>query len=158
MTTHGSEETDGAIDVDSVVLERDLAGFAHGLCEGVSRRWTRRTRKDRSTSRSRTDSYLERGEMNDAVDVRMSDKDPIDRGSVGDIASNEVRPFPADQLDSVQGNGGRVVQVVRQHDLVAGFQKGERREGADITGPATFIPRMSPTSTRAWDLAIGHTP
>lgn len=77
---------------------------------------------------------LERGKVDDAVDVRVGLEDLIEGGLVGDIELGELGLFAADQLNALQGLGGRVVEVVSHHDFVASVEEGQGGEGANVAG------------------------
>ena len=74
---HAAQQRDAAADIDAVVLERDLAGFADGL---------------------------ESGKVDDAVDLGVLGKDVVKGGLVRDVDLVEDGAAAADELDAVDGN------------------------------------------------------
>ena len=124
VADHGAQEAEGALDIDAVVVEGLLGGFSNGLhsldldldanCEVIS--------------------HLEGSKVNHAVNVGILLKDAVERSLVGDVKLDELGPLAADQLDAVDDLFGRVVQVVRDDDLVAGLEEGQGREGANVAG------------------------
>lgn len=109
MPLHAPQERDAPADIDAVVLERDLAGFADGF---------------------------EGREVDHAVDGGVRREDGVEGGFVGDVDAVEGRAVAGDELDAVEGDGGGVVQVVDDDDVVVVLEEGEGREGADVAGPA----------------------
>ena len=105
MLLHAAQQAQRAVDIHAVVIEWDLARLAHGL---------------------------ERGEVDDIVDVRVVDEDLVELGLVGDVAGVGDGPLAADELDAVERFGGGVVEVVDDDDLIVGFEEGEGGEGADV--------------------------
>lgn len=77
--------------------------------------------------------------MNHAVNVRVLLKDAVKGSLVGDVELDKLGPLAADQLDAVDNLFGRVVQVVSDDDLVAGLEKGEGREGANVAGTTAAL-------------------
>ncbi len=77
MLLHAAQQRDAAADIDAVVLERDLAGFADGL---------------------------ESGKVDDAVDLGVLGKDVVKGGLVRDVDLVEDGAAAADELDAVDGN------------------------------------------------------
>lgn len=70
--------------------------------------------------------------MNDAVDVGVSLEDLVEALLVGDIELDEFGLLASDELDTVQGLGGGVVQVVGHDDLVASIEQGKGGERANV--------------------------
>lgn len=81
-------------------------------------------------------AYLERGEVDDAVNGRMLGEDSVEGRLVRDVDLVEVGTAAADELDAVEGHLGGVVEVVDNDDVVAVLEQSERREGANVAGPA----------------------
>lgn len=73
-------------------------------------------------------AYLQRCEMDDAVNIGMVLKQLVEGTIVGDIELVERRPLAANQLDPIDGLLGRIVQVVGDDDLVPSFQQGQGGE------------------------------
>lgn len=63
--------------------------------------------------------------MNDAVNGRVLGEDIVNGLLVGDVDLVEVRAAATEQLDSVEGHFGRVVQAVDNDDVVAVLEEGE---------------------------------
>ena len=104
---HAAQQAESAIDVDTVVLKRDLSALANGL---------------------------EGGKVDDIVDVRVLLKHLVESLLVGDVALGVFGALAGDELDAVEDLVGRVVEVVDDDDLVVGLEEGEGREGSDIAG------------------------
>lgn len=121
VTDHGAEEADGAVDIDMVVVERLLAGFADSLGN-----------QHVCSSNRNQATYLQSSEVNDTVDVGVGLKDLIESRLVGDIQLGELGLLARDQLNALQGLGGRVVQVISHDDLIASIEEGEGGEGANV--------------------------
>jgi hypothetical protein len=115
MLLHASEKGDGPAHVDAVVLQRDLARFAHSLRVQQSAGYA----LDQCIL-----AYLESCKVDDAVNVRVCCKDLAQCLLVGDVDLVEDWPFAADQLNAVQGYLRRVVQAVDNDNLVAMLKKG----------------------------------
>lgn len=77
--------------------------------------------------------------MNDTVDFRVGGKDTIQRSLISDVDLVENGPPATNELDSVHGDGGRVVEVVYNDDIVALLQQGKRRERADVARAAVGL-------------------
>ena len=77
---------------------------------------------------------LQRGKVDDIVNVWVLIKDLVEGSFIGDVALVKGRSLAADELDSVDDFGGRVVEVVDNNDLVVCFEEGEGREGANVAG------------------------
>lgn len=72
--------------------------------------------------------------MNNAVNVGVSLKDLVEAILIGDIDLDEIGLLAADSLNTVEGLGGGVVQVISDNDLVASLEEGKGGEGANVTG------------------------
>jgi hypothetical protein len=70
--------------------------------------------------------------VNNTVDSGVRGKDLVELVLLGDIGLVELRSLAADELDAVEGDFGRVVEVVYNHDIVAVLQEGQRRERANV--------------------------
>lgn len=66
-------------------------------------------------------THLERGEVDDTVDVRVGLEDLVESTLLGDVNLDELRSLSGDELNAVDDLVGRVVEVVRDDDLVAGL-------------------------------------
>ena len=75
---------------------------------------------------------LERGEMDDAVDVWVLGKDTVERSLVGDINLVEGRSLAADQFNSIECDDGGVVEAVDDDDIVVVLEEGQRGERANV--------------------------
>jgi hypothetical protein len=76
--------------------------------------------------------YLQRSEMDNAVDVRMFLEDLVQCLLVCDIDIVVARLLAADALYPVQGFCRGVVEVVDNDDFIACFEQGKGCEGADV--------------------------
>lgn len=72
--------------------------------------------------------------MNNAVNVGVSLKDLVEAILIGDIDLDELGLLAANSLNTVEGLGGGVVQVISDNDLVASLEEGKGGEGANVTG------------------------
>lgn len=76
---------------------------------------------------------LEGGEMDDTVDSGVLLEDLIQVSLVGQVGLVEDRSLSRDELDAVESNLGRVVEVIYDDDLIAMFEESERSEGPDVS-------------------------
>lgn len=72
--------------------------------------------------------------MNDTVNSWVLLEDLVESLLVGDICLVELGPLAANELDTVEGDLGGVVEVIDNYDLVAILEEGKRSEGANVTG------------------------
>jgi len=77
--------------------------------------------------------------VNDAVNLRVRSEDAIECGLVGDVGLVENRALAADELDAVDGDLGRVVEVVNNHDIVAVLKKRERGKRPNVAGASGYV-------------------
>ena len=77
--------------------------------------------------------------MNDTVDFRMPGEDAVESGLVGHVGLIKGGALAAYQLDAVDGDLGRVVEVVDNYDIVAVLEEGEGRERANIASAAAQV-------------------
>lgn len=122
---HASEQAESAVDVDVVVVERDLGALSH---------------------------RLQGGEVDDIVDVWVFIEDSVQRLLVGDVDFLVLWSLAADELDSVQHFVGRIVEVVYNDDLVVGFEKRKGCERANVARATTF--QDQPSSLQWHKMAI----
>lgn len=101
----GAQEVEGAVDIDAVVVQGDLAGFPYGL---------------------------EGGEVDDAVDVGVFLEDFVQGFIFGDVEAVVVRSFTADEFNAVEDFWRGIVEVVDYDDSVVGLEEGEGGEGANV--------------------------
>jgi hypothetical protein len=76
--------------------------------------------------------YLEGSEVDNAVNLGMLRKDVVQSLLVRNIGLVEDGALPADQLNAVERNLGRIVEVIDYNDIVIVLQQGQRGERADI--------------------------
>lgn len=88
-----------------------------------------RTRKQRQR---RAQSNLEGGKVHDGIDVGVLCEDVIESNPVGDVDLVECGSLSADEVHAIDGFLRRVVEIVDDHDVVAGDEQFERREGANV--------------------------
>lgn len=88
---HGLEECDAAADIDAVVLQGNLAGFAYSL--------GRLSLTIRGHKRQAV--YLQSSEVDDIVNVGVLAKDLVQSGLIADINVVELRSLAADELNAV---------------------------------------------------------
>lgn len=77
---------------------------------------------------------LQRGEVDDIVDVRVLLEDLVECGFILDVELVELWPFAGDELDAIDDFLGRVVEVVDDDNFVAGIKERERCERANVAG------------------------
>ena len=77
-------------------------------------------------------AYLQRCEVDDAVDIWALLKDCIERLLLSDVKVDEVWSLSTDELNAIQDFFRRVLQVVCDHHVVVIFQKGEGSEGSNV--------------------------
>lgn len=75
--------------------------------------------------------------MDHAVDIRMRIENLVQIRLVDHIGLVEGRSLSGDELDSVESNFGRVVEVIHYDDLVSMFDESESSEGPDV--PRTTV-------------------
>lgn len=102
---HAAEQAECAVDVDIVVVEWDLGALSH---------------------------CLQRGEVDDIVDVWVLVEDSVQRLLVRNIDLLVLWSLSADELDAVEDLVGGVVEVVDNDDLVVGFEKRKGGERANV--------------------------
>ena len=66
--------------------------------------------------------YLESGKMDDAVNVWMRLEDAIEIILLSDVNVEKVRSLAADELNSIDGFFGGIVEIVCNDDLVICFE------------------------------------
>ena len=76
--------------------------------------------------------------MDNTVDIGMCLEDLLERRLVGDIDLVEDRPPPAQQLNAVQADLGRIVQAVDDNNIIAVLEEREGREGPNVAS-ATVV-------------------
>lgn len=84
-------------------------------------------------------AYLQRCEMDDAVNIRMVLKNLIEGAIVGDVEVVKLRSLAANQLNPVDSLFGRIVQIVGNDDLVPGFQQSQCGERSYVSGASARI-------------------
>lgn len=99
------EEGQRPVDIDSVVVQRDLSRLAH---------------------------CLQGGKVDDTVNVRVFGEDLVERLLVGNVDLVVFRLLSADKFYAIQNLGRRVVEVVDDDDLVVGFEERKGRKGANV--------------------------
>ncbi len=80
-------------------------------------------------------SYLERSEMNDAIDVWMRIEDFVDGSLIPHVDIMKLRAFSADQFNAIERFLGRVVEIVEDYDVVVGLEQGKGSKGTNVAGP-----------------------
>ena len=83
--------------------------------------------------------------MDHAVNGRVRLEHGVERCLVRYIGLVERRPAAADELDAVERDLGRVVQVVDDDDIIVVLEERERRERANVAGATV---RRVPTSVK----------
>jgi hypothetical protein len=81
-------------------------------------------------------SYLEGGKVNDGVNGGVLGEYIVKGLLVGDVDLVELGAAAADELDAVQSDLGRVVEVVDDDDVVAVLKENQRRERANVARSA----------------------
>src|SRR5699024_3480513 len=101
------------------------------------------------------ESNLESSKVDDAVNGGVLGKDLVEAFLVGHVDLVEVWAAAAEELDAVEGNLGRVVEVVDNDDIVAMLEEGEGGEGTNVAG-ATVAVSQRQSTRRIGD--AGHIP
>lgn len=70
--------------------------------------------------------------MDNAVNVGVGLEHLVEAVLLGDIELDELGLLAANKLNTLEGLGRRVVQVVGNDDLVASFEEGEGGERANV--------------------------
>ena len=76
----------------------------------------------------RSETHLERGKMDDTVDIGMRSEDLVQSFFICDIDLVELRSLSAEQLNAVEGNLGGIVEGIDDDDFVTMLKKGKARE------------------------------
>jgi len=84
-------------------------------------------------------AYLQRGEVDNTINVGMLDEHFVQLRLIGDITLIVLRAFATDQLDAVDDLCGGVVQVVDDDDFVVCLEQGKCGEGANVAGAAIEV-------------------
>lgn len=134
---HRAQETQTAVDIDAVVLERDLTRLPNSLNWSAEALNNARELSDELSHLILT--YLECREVDYIVNVRMLRKYLVECGFICNIDLIEVWTLARDQLYAVDNLLRRVVAVVDNNDLVVSFEESEDGEGANITGASDRI-------------------
>ncbi len=74
--------------------------------------------------------------MNNTVNVRVRRKNLVEGSLVGNVDIMEGRALARDQLDTIEAFFGCIVQAINDNNLMAGFQKSEDCEGANVANAA----------------------
>lgn len=107
----------------------------------------RRHKTDMASGNSRHATYLEGGEVNNAVDLGVLGKHIVEAGLVCDVDLVEGRTLAANKLDAVYGGLGRVEETIDNDDIVAVLEEGEGGEGPDVastTAKASYNQYLMP--------------
>lgn len=81
-----------------------------------------------------TATCLESCEVNHAVDLGVLLKDFVKSGIVGHVDLVECGALPTDELDAVNGNLRRVVEIVNDDDIITILEQSERGKRPNVTG------------------------
>ena len=76
----------------------------------------------------RSETHLERGKVDDTVDIRMRSEDLVQSFFICDIDLVELWSLSAEQLNAVEGNLGGIVEGIDDDDFVTMLKKGKARE------------------------------
>ena len=109
VTGHAAKERDGAADINAVVFERDFSRLANSL---------------------------EGGKMDDAVDVGMRSENLVQFFLGRNVHLVEGRATSADDVNALQGDYRRIVEVIDQNDTKPILEEGEGGEGANVARSA----------------------
>lgn len=77
--------------------------------------------------------------MDHAVDIRMRIENLVQIRLVDHIGLVEGRSLSGDELDSVESNFGRVVEVIHDDDLISMFDESESSEGPDVPRTTVYV-------------------
>jgi hypothetical protein len=85
--------------------------------------------------------------MNHTVYIWTSCKDLVKGGFISDINIVEVGLLSADQFYAVEDFLRGIVEVVHYDDFVAGLEKREGGERADVARTTAKVSRLAPSKT-----------
>lgn len=100
--------------------------------------------------------YFQGGKVDNAVDSGRLLEDTVECGFIRHINLEELRPPATDELDSVESNDGRIVEVVNNDNIVAILEKNEGCKGANVSGStadhslSTIVPQIRSMMLAAW--------
>lgn len=80
---------------------------------------------------------LKGSKVDNTVNLRVLLKDAVQRLLVRNISFVEDRPFSANQLNTIERDLRRVVEVVDNDDIVIVLQQSQRCEGSNVAGATT---------------------
>lgn len=89
------------------------------------------------------ETYLEGREVDDAVNLGVRREDGIERGLVGYVCLMEGGALAADELNAVDGDLGRIVEVIDNNDIVAVLEESERRERTNVAGTSGCVGQLA---------------
>lgn len=89
--------------------------------------------------------------MNDTVNGRVLGKDLIEGLLVGDIDLVEVGAATGDELNSVEGNLGRVVEVIDDNDIVAVLEEGEGSKATNVASATERDEASAKAVSQGWE-------
>lgn len=90
----------------------------------------------------RSCAHLQRGKVDDAVDIGVSLEDLVKGTLLRDINLDELWLLSRNELNAVDDLLGRVVEIVHDHDLVARLNQGESCEGANVARSSAGVRRI----------------
>jgi hypothetical protein len=91
------------------------------------------------------ETHLECSEVDETVNLGMLLEHLIKTRLVCDVDIVVVWLLPADEFNALESFFGRVVEVVNNHDFVAGFEEGEGGERANVASAtvAKLVPQYA---------------
>jgi len=84
-------------------------------------------------------SNLEGGKVHDGINAWVLQEDLLESFLIGHIDLVEGGSLSADELDTIDCLFRRVVEIVDDHDIVAGNEEFECREGADVARSSNVV-------------------
>lgn len=76
--------------------------------------------------------------MNDTVNLGVFCEDIVESFLIGEVHGVELRTAATEDLDAVEGDLRRVVEVVNDHHVVAMLKQSKGGEGADVARTTTI--------------------
>jgi len=126
-----SEQAQSSVDIDMIVLEGDLARFTDSLRVLWSALPMVAGWEDEGNG-----TYLQRSKVDNTVNLWMFGEDLVKSFLFCDIQIVVDGLLAANEFDAIEDFLRRVVEVVYDYDFVAGFEKRESSERANVPSTA----------------------
>lgn len=137
MFRHGGKEADGAVDIGTVILQRNFSRLPNCLIDQSIDCFS--VLGDKSSGVLMHPriwrTYLQRSKVDDVVYIRVVLEDSIKSPGLSDIHIVELRAFAADQFNAVDGFLRGIAKIVCNDYFVVGFEQCKGCEGANVASP-----------------------